>query len=126
MSPLTLRRVPPNLLVAQGATEFAVEMGISILPHDALISPAAKERWVRWRSDLKSAERKARKSSSHTSCWRIRNDITLEDELTQRRMREQHTQDLLRDYPYLLQTPSPESSDEPLFRLADDASPHDF
>lgn len=121
MSPLTLRRVPPNLLVAQGATEFAIEMGIPILPHDALISPAAKERWLRWRADLKSAERKARKSGSHPSCWRIRNDITMEDEIAQRMLRERHTQDLLNDYPALLQ-PIPELSDDPHYSPAGDIS----
>ena len=56
---LSLRRVPPNLLVGQGATDFAFESGMPILPHDALISPAARERWLRWRQDLKNAERKA-------------------------------------------------------------------
>ncbi|KAH7385777.1 nucleophile aminohydrolase [Pyrenochaeta sp. MPI-SDFR-AT-0127] len=110
MTALTLRRVPPNLLVAQGATEFAAEMGMPILPHDALISPAAKERWLRWRSDLKSAERKSKKAGTHPSCWRVRNDIAPEDELVQNRMREQHTLNMLRGYPSLLQTPSPEPS----------------
>jgi taspase (threonine aspartase 1) len=95
MSPLTLRRVPPNLLVSQGATDFAVEMGMPILPHDALISPAAKERWMRWRSDLRAAERKSKKSGAHPSCWKIRDTVAPADERTQERMREQHTQNLL-------------------------------
>ncbi|CAO2650324.1 Nn.00g016160.m01.CDS01 [Neocucurbitaria sp. VM-36] len=112
MSSLSLRRVPPNLLVAQGATEFAAEMGIPILPHDALISPAAKERWVRWRTDLRSAERKGRKAGGHPSCWKLRNDITPEDEMEQQRMREQHTQNLLRDYPSLLPSSSPVSRND--------------
>ncbi|MCJ1286351.1 hypothetical protein MMC26_005696 [Xylographa opegraphella] len=55
--PLSLRRVPPNLLVGQGATDFAFECGIPVLPHDFLISPAAKERWLRWNQDLKTARR---------------------------------------------------------------------
>ena len=53
--PMSLRRVPPNLLVGQGATDFAFEQGLPVLPHDALISAAAKERWLRWRVDLKRA-----------------------------------------------------------------------
>ena len=115
MNTLTLRRVPPNLLVGQGATEFAADMGMPILPHDALISPAAKERWIRWRADLKSAERKAKKAGHHPSCWKLGNDIAPEDELAQQRMREQHTQDLLRGYPSHFQSPSPVPSDEQLY-----------
>lgn len=66
---LTLRRVPPNLLVGQGATDFAYEQNMAILPNDALVSPAARDRWYRWRQDLKIAERKAarqRQSGSDT------------------------------------------------------------
>lgn len=54
---LSLRRVPPNLLVGQGATEFAYNHGMSVLPHDCLISPAARDRWQKWRDDLVRAER---------------------------------------------------------------------
>ncbi|KAK3714953.1 hypothetical protein LTR37_007443 [Vermiconidia calcicola] len=54
---LSLRRVPPNLLVGQGATDFAYEHGMSVLPHDFLVSPAARDRWRRWRDDLERAER---------------------------------------------------------------------
>ena len=122
MDPLTLRRVPPNLLVSQGATDFAVEMGMSILPHDALVSPAAKERWIRWRSDLRSAERKSRKSGAHPSCWKIRDTVVPEDERSQERMREQHTHDLLVNYPSLLQSPSPPHSDDLLYDQGENAS----
>lgn len=112
--PLTLRRVPPNLLCAQGATEFAAELGMPVLPHDALISPAAKERWLRWRADLKSAERKARKAGQHPSCYRLRADIAPQDEIEHKQIRQRHTNDLMRGYPSLLQSPSPEPSDESL------------
>lgn len=54
--PLSLRRVPPNLLVGQGATDFAWEQGIPVVPHDVLISRNAKDRYLRWREDLKRAE----------------------------------------------------------------------
>lgn len=53
---MSLRRVPPNLLVGQGATEFAFEQDVPVLPHDALISAAAKERWLKWRADLTKVE----------------------------------------------------------------------
>jgi taspase, threonine aspartase, 1 len=61
---MTLRRVPPNLLVAQGATDFAFEQGMPVLPFDALISPSAKERWVRWQKELNQAERRRKASST--------------------------------------------------------------
>ena len=50
--PLSLRRVPPNLLVGPGATDFAAENGIPILHPDLLVSPAAGERYSRWRGEL--------------------------------------------------------------------------
>lgn len=52
--------MPPNLLVGQGATDFAHDHGMPVVPHDFLISPAAKERWSRWHEDLIVAERKKR------------------------------------------------------------------
>jgi taspase (threonine aspartase 1) len=54
--PLSLRRVPPNLLVGQGATDFAWEQGIPVVPHEMLVSRNARDRYVRWREDLKRAE----------------------------------------------------------------------
>jgi taspase (threonine aspartase 1) len=83
-----------------------------ILPHDALISPAAKERWIRWRADLKAAERKARKTRAHPSSYVIGNVVDPAEELEQMRTRRQHTQNLLRGYPSLLQSPSPAPSDD--------------
>lgn len=47
--------MPPNLLVADGAAEFAVEHGMSIVHHDALVSDSARERFFRWREDLRRA-----------------------------------------------------------------------
>lgn len=57
--PLSLQRVPPNLLVGPGATEFAADHGVSILPHDYLISEGARARWVGWKKDLVAAETQA-------------------------------------------------------------------
>jgi taspase (threonine aspartase 1) len=49
---LSLSRAPPNLLVGIGATRFAFEKHIPILPFDVLTSPQAKSRWTRWTYDL--------------------------------------------------------------------------
>ncbi|KAL8714375.1 MAG: hypothetical protein Q9220_001708 [cf. Caloplaca sp. 1 TL-2023] len=54
--PLSLRRVPPNLLAGPGATDFAESLQIPVLPHDDLISHAARERWLKWARDLKAAD----------------------------------------------------------------------
>ena len=64
---LSLKRVPPNLLVGQGATDFAYEQNMPILPHDALVSPAAKDRWLRWRADMYHAESRSSPSSGRSS-----------------------------------------------------------
>ncbi|KAL9127711.1 MAG: hypothetical protein Q9217_003462 [Psora testacea] len=50
--PLSLRRVPPNLLVGPGATDFAAELAVPVVHPDLLVSPAAGERYSRWRADL--------------------------------------------------------------------------
>jgi taspase (threonine aspartase 1) len=123
MNSLSLRRVPPNLLVAQGATDFAAEMGVPVLPHDALVSPAAKDRWLRWRSDLRAAERKGRKSGTHPSCWKVREDATAKDVLAQTKMREQHTENLLHGMASSGRTPSPAPSDDLLYYDDEDAEP---
>ena len=54
--PLSLKRVPPNLLVGEGATDYAYEHGVPLLPQDYLISPGAKDRWHKWTRDLKYAQ----------------------------------------------------------------------
>ena len=55
---MSLRRVPPNLLVGQGAVDYAFEIGVPVLPPDALVSWAARERWIRWRKDLLAVQAK--------------------------------------------------------------------
>lgn len=55
--PLSLRRVPPNLLVGSGATEFASEVGVPVVLPGFLVSTAAGERYARWRLDLNKARR---------------------------------------------------------------------
>lgn len=54
--PLTLKRVPPNLLVGPGAIEFAFQHGMPVVPNDHLVSRAAKDRWVRWKDDLEKVD----------------------------------------------------------------------
>ena len=61
--PLSLRRVPPNLLVGAGATDFAAEKGVPVLPPDSLVSVSAHDRYQRWRADI---ERTYMKSSNQT------------------------------------------------------------
>lgn len=42
-------------------------MNMPILPYDALVSPAAKERWLKWKTDLNNVEKNRRNSSPQTS-----------------------------------------------------------
>lgn len=66
--PLSLQRVPPNLLVGQGATDFATDMDLPILPNEFLVSDTARSRFNRWTKDLKTVEeREQRKSSKRKS-----------------------------------------------------------
>ncbi|KAF4556480.1 Threonine aspartase-like protein [Elsinoe fawcettii] len=66
---LSLRRVPPNMLVGQGAVEYAADAGMPIVPHDALISPSARERWTRWRMDLGKSDARAGTPSRPSTPW---------------------------------------------------------
>lgn len=76
--PLSLKRVPPNLLVGSGAVDFAYDQGVAIVPNDDLVSSSAQSRWLKWKSDLKKAERGQETPSSESSsnreavlasCW---------------------------------------------------------
>ena len=62
-----MHRVPPNLLVGEGATDFAFEHGIPTLPHDALISVGAKDRWLKWSQELQKVEMERVERSSPES-----------------------------------------------------------
>ena len=53
---MSLNRVPPNLLVGEGATDFAYEYGMPTLPADILVSSGARDRWLRWRRELDHVE----------------------------------------------------------------------
>lgn len=58
--PLSLRRVPPNALVGDGAKNFAEEHGMETFNNEYLVSKNARDRFLRWQDDLKRAEAKAR------------------------------------------------------------------
>lgn len=53
---LSLRRVPPNLLVGQGAIDFAIENDLPTIENEYLVSAAAGERHARWKLDLSKVE----------------------------------------------------------------------
>lgn len=76
--PLSLKRVPPNLLVGSGAVDFAFDQGIPIVPNDDLVSNSAQSRWLKWKSDLDKVDRGQEAPSSESSsnreallasCW---------------------------------------------------------
>jgi hypothetical protein len=96
---LSLRRVPPNLLVGQGATDFAFSKGLTILPHDFLVSRGARERWLEWRQTLDKAERKARRhlqtvhGSNGSDTMSATDARQLEE--AENRQREAHTQAIM-------------------------------
>ncbi|KAL8716878.1 MAG: hypothetical protein Q9225_005825 [Loekoesia sp. 1 TL-2023] len=54
--PLSLRRVPPNLLAGPGATDFAESLQLPVLPPDSLVSDSARARWLKWARDLQAAD----------------------------------------------------------------------
>jgi len=54
--PLSLRRVPPNLLVGIGATKFAHQQGVVTLPNELMVAPNAMDRYQRWKEDLKKVK----------------------------------------------------------------------
>lgn len=56
LKPLTLRRVPPNILVGEGAKKFALEHGMSLANNRELISKNAVDRFRKWCEDLRKAQ----------------------------------------------------------------------
>ncbi|KAL4784948.1 nucleophile aminohydrolase [Aspergillus varians] len=60
---LSLHRVPPNFLVGPGATDYAYEQGLVVLPYDGLISNPARQRWMQWHRELKEADNRQRARS---------------------------------------------------------------
>ncbi|KAL6914482.1 hypothetical protein FSST1_012242 [Fusarium sambucinum] len=62
--PLSLRRVPPNVLVGEGAKAFAEEHGLMTYPNEYMVSKTAKDRFIRWQEDLKRADTKMKEFKS--------------------------------------------------------------
>lgn len=60
--PLSLRRVPPNALVGEGARAFAEEHGMLTFANEYLVSKNSRDRFFRWQEDLMRAEGKAKES----------------------------------------------------------------
>lgn len=58
--PLSLRRVPPNTLVGEGARLFAAEHGMSSVPNEQLVSKTSSDRFFRWQDDLRKVEAKSK------------------------------------------------------------------
>ncbi|KAL7964819.1 nucleophile aminohydrolase [Trichoderma sp. SZMC 28014] len=54
--PLSLRRVPPNALVGEGARSFAEEHGMATYGNEYLVSRNSRDRFLKWQEDLKKAE----------------------------------------------------------------------
>lgn len=46
-------RIPPNLLVGKGASDYVASKGMPIMPEDFLTSLDSRARWQRWRDDLR-------------------------------------------------------------------------
>ncbi|KAM0513094.1 hypothetical protein ACHAPE_008131 [Trichoderma viride] len=67
--PLSLRRVPPNALVGEGARSFAEEHGMATYGNEYLVSRNSRDRFLKWQEDLKKAEigPKDNKASSASS-----------------------------------------------------------
>ncbi|KAI9862115.1 MAG: hypothetical protein M1813_004890 [Trichoglossum hirsutum] len=98
LTPLSLYRVAPNLLVAQGATDFAFEKRVAIHPHDALISPGARERWRRWKQDLIDAvDQNNRPSGAYSEDEEITAQDYEYEERTRQRLRKEHTLQMERE-----------------------------
>ncbi|KAH6604900.1 asparaginase family [Trichoderma cornu-damae] len=62
--PLSLRRVPPNALVGEGARNFAEEHGMATFANEYLVSKNSRDRFLRWQEDLKRAEVKSKETKA--------------------------------------------------------------
>lgn len=120
--PLSLKRVPPNLLVGQGATDFAWEHGIPVVPHDMIVSRNARDRYVRWKDDLRRAEdgRMTPGNGSSMASSQGGDDQVMDAEYEERvrsQQRRDHTQALLNGTWNEGQPDSPQTSPPPAREL---------
>lgn len=67
LKPLSLRRVPPNILVGKGASKFALEHGMSLAPNKVLVSKNAHQRYLKWVEDLRKAQARIAQQASHAA-----------------------------------------------------------
>lgn len=63
--PMHLNLVPPNLLVGQGAIEYAFHQKIPVVPNDFLVSVVAKQRWTGWKAALEKTVKNGRGNPVH-------------------------------------------------------------
>lgn len=54
--------MPPNLLVGQGAIDYANEKGLLTVFNDYMVSKGAKERWIKWKKDLDLVEEQGKQT----------------------------------------------------------------
>lgn len=62
--PLSLRRVPPNALVGEGARQFAEEHGMMGVVNESLVSRTSRDRFLRWQEDLRRVETRTKDGRS--------------------------------------------------------------
>lgn len=92
-TPLSLRRVPPNLLMGDGAKEFARESGIPLIRNEFLVSRNARDRFFRWQEELRRAESQRSPSTSPESYTQA-SDIDYDNKIRQAAQRD-HTNAIL-------------------------------
>lgn len=98
-----------------------------VFPHDALISPAARDRWTKWRQDLRNAEARARQSYPllyDAVPFSQPNDNLHEEDRFREQMRQAHTHALETGVWNEAQPMSPLPSSEAI-SLAGSSSPID-
>ncbi|KAI9844986.1 MAG: hypothetical protein M1837_005130 [Sclerophora amabilis] len=92
---MSLRRIPPNLLVGEGAVDFAEEHGIPILPHDFLISDGARERYIKWKVELDKAEAGEDELNDSSLSLELNTGFDLQyEEFARQRSRAEHIQSM--------------------------------
>ena len=84
---------------------------MAILPHEALISPGARERWLKWKMDIKQAERRIRPVQIVNTTSEIRScgPHMFEEERLREQMRREHMRALLDETWNIVQNGSPSS-----------------
>lgn len=97
---LTLRRVPPNFLVGEGAKLFAMEHGMRTVSNEHLISRNASDRYQKWHADLQRARGEIRTASSPPSPPEITQGIKSKEDCDQEQVTRQTKarKGLLRDH----------------------------